>query len=388
MRLSLISLSKNTIINIGLIVSFLLVSFILWNTNTLFQILKNEERAKMELWASAQKELIKKENLNNDYGNIVFDVLQKIGNTPIILLNSKEKIIDYKNIEWEIEFNKDSSDLYHQLKILKIQNDPIIINYDNLINQKLYYGDSKILRKLQYYPIALLLVILLFGSVLYFYFRITKISEQNKLWAGMAKETAHQIGTPLTSLMGWTSLIKERGLKNNSILEIEKDIKRLEIITERFSKIGSLPDLKESNLVDLILDTINYLKKRNSKYLKWEYIHNEKKIKIPVNEILFSWTLENILNNSIDSMKGKGKIKIVLKNEKRLIRLLIIDSGKGIPRKNFKLIFNPGFTTKKKGWGLGLSLSKRIIEDYHKGILRIKKSIIGKGTNFEIIIKK
>jgi signal transduction histidine kinase len=223
---------------------------------------------------------------------------------------------------------------------------------------------------------------------LYFYFRITKISEQNKLWAGMAKETAHQIGTPLTSLMGWTSLIKERGLKNNSILEIEKDIKRLEIITERFSKIGSLPDLKESNLVDLILDTINYLKKRNSKYLKWEYIHDEKKIKIPVNEILFSWTLENIINNSIDSMKGKGKIKIVLKNEERLIRLLIVDSGKGIPRKNFKLIFNPGFTTKKKGWGLGLSLSKRIIEDYHKGILRIKKSIIGKGTNFEIIIKK
>ena len=233
MRLSLISLSKNTTINIGLIVSFLLVSFILWNTNTLFQILKNEERAKMELWASAQKELIKKENLNNDYGNIVFDVLQKIGNTPIILLNSEEKIIDFKNIEWKIEFNKDSSDLYHQLKILKKQNDPIIINYDNLINQKLYYGDSKILRKLQYYPIALLLVILLFGSVLYFYFRITKISEQNKLWAGMAKETAHQIGTPLTSLMGWTSLIKERGLKNNSILENKKNINSIEIITEK-----------------------------------------------------------------------------------------------------------------------------------------------------------
>ena len=183
----------------------------------------------MELWALAQKELVNNENLNKDYGNIVFDVLQKIGNTPIILLNSDEKIIDYKNIDWNPQFNKDSSDLYHQLKILKNQNKPIIIRHDNL-NQKLYYGDSKILSKLQYYPIALLIVIFLFGSVLYFYFRITKISEQNKLWAGMAKETAHQIGTPLTSLMGWTSLIKDRGLKNNSVLEIEKDIKRLSLI--------------------------------------------------------------------------------------------------------------------------------------------------------------
>ncbi len=341
----------------------------------------------MELWALAQKELIKNENLNKDYGNIVFDVLQKIGNTPIILLNSDEKIIDYKNIDWNPQFNKDSSDLYHQLKILKNQNKPIIIRYDNL-NQKLYYGDSKILSKLQYYPIALLIVIFLFGSILYFYFRITKISEQNKLWAGMAKETAHQIGTPLTSLMGWTSLIKDRGLKNNSILEIEKDIKRLEIITERFSKIGSLPDLNKKNIIEIISNTINYLKKRNSKYLKWEYNFTEKKIEIPINEILFSWTLENILNNSIDSMKGKGKIKIILENEKKLIRLFIADSGKGVPRKNYKLIFNPGFTTKNKGWGLGLSLSKRIIEDYHKGTIKIKKSMIGEGTSFEIILKK
>ena len=387
MLLILINLSKNTIINFGLVISFFLVSFILWNTNILFQILKDEERSKMELWALAQKELINNENLNKDYGNIVFDVLQKIGNTQIILLNSDEKIIDYKNIDWNPQFNKDSSDLYHQLKILKNQNKPIIIRYDNL-NQKLYYGDSKILSKLQYYPIALLIVIFLFGSVLYFYFRITKISEQNKLWAGMAKETAHQIGTPLTSLMGWTSLIKDRGLKNNFILEIEKDIKRLEIITERFSKIGSLPDLNKKNIIEIISNTINYLKKRNSQYLKWEYNFAEKKIEIPINEILFSWTLENILNNSIDSMKGKGKIKIILENEKKLIRLFIADSGKGIPRKNYKLIFNPGFTTKNKGWGLGLSLSKRIIEDYHKGTIKIKKSMIGKGTSFEIILKK
>tara|TARA_B110000263_G_scaffold249557_1_gene267516 strand:- start:247 stop:1401 length:1155 start_codon:yes stop_codon:yes gene_type:complete len=384
----LLKLSKNHINNWWLLVSFLLVTLIVWNTNILFQILKQEERTKMELWATAQQELIENNDLSKDYGSLLFDVLQKTGNTPIIQSNSKGKIIDFKNIQWNAEVDKDSSELYKKLELLKKQNTPITIQYKNLVDQKLYYGDSNLLKKLQYYPIALLLIIFLFATVLYFFFKTSRISEQNRLWVGMAKETAHQIGTPLTSLMGWLALIKERGIDDESIEEMGKDIDRLKIITDRFSKVGSFPKLEKKDIVKLTLNTINYLKKRSSHYLEWKWSIPDKKIRIPINSSLFSWTLENIINNSIDAMKGKGNITIILKNEKKVINIIIIDTGKGIANKNISLVFNPGFTTKKRGWGLGLSLAKRIIEDYHKGQLRIKDSEINKGTTFEIILRK
>ncbi len=354
----------------------------------LFQILKKEERTKMELWATAQKEIIKNTNLNLDYGNLTFDVIQKIGNTPIIQINSKGKIIDYRNINWNKKTDKDSSYLYKKLDLFKKENKPISIEYENLITQKIYYGNSDLLKKLKYYPIALLFIIFLFAAVLYFIVQTSKISEQNKLWVGMAKETAHQIGTPLTSLMGWMTIIKDKGSNSESIIEMEKDIDRLSVITERFSKIGSFPKLNRQDINIITQKTIVYLKKRSSNYIKWNFNLSKKKINVPLNSSLFSWTLENLINNAIDSMKGKGAINITLEENKDIVKIKIQDTGKGIHSKDINQIFKPGYTSKKRGWGLGLSLSKRIIEDYHKGKIILKESKINKGSTFEIQLNK
>ena len=222
--------SNRLIKNLILLGSFIIVIFIIWNTYVLFQSMKNEERKKMELWASAQKELAQNPNLEKDFGILAFDVLQKIGSTPVIQVDKKGKIIDYKNIEWIPNLDKDSITLYSKLKKFKNENNPIKVTYKDIINQTLYYGDTPLLKKLKIYPIALLLIIFIFAFLIIFLFQTNKYSEQNKLWVGMAKETAHQISTPLTSLMGWIEVLKEKKIKRDSILEIEKDINRLELI--------------------------------------------------------------------------------------------------------------------------------------------------------------
>jgi len=370
--------------NWWLLGSFSIVILIIWNTSVLFQLIKNEERNKVELWAIAQKELIKSSNLNFNDSNLPFDIIQKIGKTPIIQVNSKGKIIDFKNIDIEKKNNKvDSSLLYNKLNIFKSQNDPITIKYENVINQKIYYGDSNLLQKLKYYPLALSLIIVLFALVIFYVYRTSIISEQNRLWAGIAKETAHQIATPITSLIGWVTLIKNKN-KKETINEIEKDINRLKIIADRFSKIGSIPILKNQNIYLVIFNTINYLKSRSSKSIIWEINSNKKKIFAPINSILFSWTIENLIVNSIDSIKGNGKISINIESSKNYVNVYISDNGAGIKKIEIKNIFKPGYTTKKRGWGLGLSLSKRIIENYHKGKLSLKETKINFGSTFMI----
>ena len=374
--------------NWWLIGSFSIVLLIIWNTSVLFQLIKTEERNKIELWAIAQKELIKSSNLNFNDSNLPFDIIQKIGKTPIIQVNSKGKIIDFKNIDIEnMEDKIDSSFLYNRLNLFKSQNQPITINYKNIIDQKIYYGDSTLLQKLKYYPIALSLIIILFALVIFYVYKTSIISEQNMLWAGIAKETAHQIATPITSLIGWVTLIKNKN-KKETIDEIEKDIDRLKIISDRFSKIGSIPILKNQNIYLIIFDTINYLKSRSSKSIIWEINSNKKKILAPINAILFSWTIENLLVNSIDSVKGNGIISITIKNTRKYVNVYISDNGSGIKKLEIKNIFKPGYTTKKRGWGLGLSLSKRIIENYHKGKLTLKETKINFGSTFEIELNK
>ena len=249
--------SNRLIKNLILLGSFIIVIFIIWNTYVLFQSMKKEERKKMELWARAQKELAQNPNLEKDFGILAFDVLQKIGSTPVIQVDKKGKIIDYKNIEWIPNLDKDSILLYSMLKKFKDENIPIKVTYKDIINQTLYYGDTPLLKKLKIYPIALLLIIFIFAFLIIFLFQTNKYSEQNKLWVGMAKETAHQISTPLTSLMGWIEVLKEKKIKKDSILEIEKDINRLELIAERFSKIGASPKLKNQNIIDLISKRLN-----------------------------------------------------------------------------------------------------------------------------------
>ena len=372
------------------LIFFIIVVFILWNTYILFQTVKNEERKKIKLWAMAQKELIE----SNNPSNITFEVLQQVAINPIIQVDNHENIIGYKNIDWNPN-RKDSLELYNELKKIKKENEPILIKYQDSINksisvnQKVYYGDSLMLKKLQYYPLALLLIILLFAIVIYFIFWTAKISEQNRLWASMAKETAHQIGTPLTSLFGWITLFKEKKDNSNFLLsEIEKDLKRLKIITNRFSKIGSSPKLNPTDIVFITNKTLSYLSKRLSKLIIFNVLIPKKKILIPLDPELYSWTLENIIKNGVDSMKGKGNIKFLLTEGKDVVNIEITDYGSGIEKNLHDKIFLPGYTSKKTGWGLGLSLAKRIIVDYHKGLIEIKKSLPGKGTTIKIVLKK
>ena len=380
--LGFIKKNKN---NSWLLGAFLIVALILWNTNILFQNLKKEERAKIELWGMAQQELIENSTVNN----LTFEVLQQTWINPMIQVNSQGKIIGHKNIDWDPQ-SEDSLIIYKQLEKIKRENQPILIQYqDSLsnINQKLYYGDSVLLKKLQYYPLALLLIIFLFGAVLYFVFKTSKISEQNRLWAAMAKETAHQIGTPLTSMIGWITLLKDKE-KSEPLDEMEKDIERLQVITDRFSKVGSLPELQPADIVGETRKTHKYLEKRSSDLITFESELPPKKIFLPLNTQLFSWTVENLIKNGIDAMKGKGTISLKFFEASQTICIHISDTGSGIKKENFKKIFSPGFTSKKRGWGLGLSLAKRIITDYHKGKISVKTSELGKGTTFEIVLKK
>ena len=380
--------SQNKIRTWVLLSVFAIVALILWNTNVLFQILKEEERTKMELWATAQQELIENSDLSRDYGILAFDVLQKIGVTPMIKVNASGHIKDFKNIDWDVQRDPDSLKIYDLLSKLKLENAPIPIRYKDVVNQTLYYGDSELLKKLQYYPLALLLIMTLFAAVLFFFFQTSKASEQNRLWAGMAKETAHQIGTPLSSLMGWITLLKEQKIAPASVDEMEKDVDRLTVITERFSKVGSLPELHNHDVAQATKEAILYLKKRSSQLILWTWDIPLNEIRIPINLPLYSWTLENLIKNGIDAMKGQGSLTIELVERKTEVVVRVSDTGQGIAPKNVKRIFNPGFTTKQRGWGLGLSLVHRIIVDYHQGSVAVLKTETGKGTTFEIRLKK
>lgn len=379
---------KKGIKNGWLWAAFAIVGLIVWNTNMLFRQMRAEEREKMELWAMAQEESIQNTNLSN----LTFEVLQQTGGNPMIQVNESGQILQFRNIDWNAE-ESDSIVLNQILEKIKKENPPILIQYRNdsgelLINQKLYYGNSELLKKLQYYPLALLLIIFLFGAVVYFVFKTAQIAEQNRLWAAMAKETAHQIGTPLTSILGWLTLLKEKDPEAMALLEIEKDVDRLKVISERFSKVGSLPELNDQDLIRVVLQTVSYLQKRTSSKVEFTTSWPTKSIVLKLNEQLLSWTLENLIKNGIDAMKGKGKLGVSIGLKGDQAEILVSDTGAGISRENSSKIFNPGFSTKKRGWGLGLSLAKRIVVDYHKGKIGIKKTVLGKGTEIQILLPK
>ncbi len=366
-----------------ILASFFIVILILWNTYNFFQIFKIEERTKMELWASAQKTLV---NANeNTEVELPLQIISANSSSPMILTNSENKIINSNNIEEEIQ--ADSLALFNLLKKLKTENEPIKMDLSEDSYQLLYYGNSSLLNKLKYYPIALLLIIILFGAVVYNFYRATKMATQNKLWAGMAKETAHQIGTPLSSLIGWLELLKMENVEESTLLEIQKDINRLQTITERFSKIGSEPILEKRDFIEETLNSIEYLKSRTSKQVVFTINVPKEPIYIELNEALHSWTIENLVKNAIDAMKGRGKLDITIEESNNIVKLRIKDSGKGIPKNQFNKVFEPGFTTKKRGWGLGLSLTKRIVQEYHKGRIKVAQSEIGKGTTMQLTFK-
>ncbi len=359
---------------------FLIVVLIVWNTYNFFQIFKNEERVKMELWATAQK------TINNANENTDLDLALKImGNNttiPMILTMPNDSIINYNNIEEEVASN--SKALQAELKKIKSENNPIKMELSETDYRLVYYGNSPLLNKLKYYPIALLLIIILFAAVVYNFYRATKMATQNKLWAGMAKETAHQIGTPLSSLIGWLEILKTENVEESTLNEIEKDITRLQTITDRFSKIGSEPVLKKLDIVEETKNAYEYLKSRSSKQVNFSFTAPEHPVYVEINPALHSWTIENLVKNAIDAMKGKGELKVVIEEIENRVKIKVSDTGKGIAKNQFTKVFEPGFTTKKRGWGLGLSLTKRIVEDYHKGKIKVESSEIGKGSTMQL----
>ena len=369
---------------IMIVISFLTISLILWNTYQFFQKFKEEERVKMENFSQAQIELGKVIDLNGNISDFPLKIIQSNSSTPMIIEDS-EGNFQSKNIELIPE---DSQGYLKTLsKKFKDQNKPIPVIYNGKTLSTMYYGDSELLNKLKYYPFALLLIFLLFSAVVWLFYKSTQVASQNKLWTGMAKETAHQIGTPLSSLIGWTELLKIDAVNPDYISEIEKDIKRLETITDRFSKIGSKPLLKTSDIVLATIESFNYLKARNSKLITFEIKAPETEILVALNIELFSWAIENLVKNGIDAMKGQGHIIVSLESTETMVFINIIDRGKGITKKLFKKIFETGFTSKKRGWGLGLSLSKRIIEEYHSGKIKVLQSGIEVGTTMQISLK-
>ena len=371
------------------IASFGIISLILWNTYVFFQKFKIEEQSKMDIWAAAHQE-INSNPLDENVNPLVDKVFTSEITNPMFVYNNGSVLLSNN-----IDENKVNNTTYINKLVNQYsqENEPIVISYEDnetketIIYGTLYYGNSEVLNKLKYYPLALLLIIFLFGAVVYFFYRSSKIATQNKLWSGMAKETAHQIGTPLSSLIGWTEILKSENVNPEYIVEIEKDISRLQTITERFSKIGSLPVLEKADIVKETIDSYDYLKARSSKLIDFELIAPSEEIYVNLNKQLFSWTIENLVKNAIDAMKGKGKIIIEISQLENTVNINVSDTGKGLPKKQFQTIFETGYTTKKRGWGLGLSLAKRIIEEFHGGQIKVLQSEIDKGTTMQISMK-
>ncbi|MDB9780587.1 HAMP domain-containing histidine kinase [Flavobacteriaceae bacterium] len=383
------SFLKDTLLlkRIVITISFSIVTLILWNTYSFFKRFKNEERLKMEIVATAMKEFATNQDLEADV-SLEDKIIKSNTNIPMILVDENGNIGANSYLNLDPVKAKDPAFLLKQLEIMKEQNSPIEINFAKNRTQYIYYRNSDLLNKLSYYPLALILILTLFLTVIYMMFTSSKVAEQNKLWTGMAKETAHQIGTPLSSLLGWIAILKMENVDDKYVDEIEKDVHRLNTIANRFSKIGSLPTLKKLDIIAVTKNAYEYLEYRSSKQISFSFNTSETNLYSTINDELYSWVIENLIKNAIDAMLGKGELAVAITADAKKIKIDITDTGKGMAKSQFKKIFKPGFTTKKRGWGLGLSLSKRIIEDYHKGKIVVKNSEINKGTTFQIVLDK
>lgn len=360
-----------------------ITALILWNVSLFFDQLKQAERDRMEIWATSM-EAFNTEDINQYYA-----LSQKINSKnqyiPIIITDYKDSIVNSINIPENILENPIRSQ--ELLLEMAAENDPIRIDILGGELWYAYYGHSPVINQLKFFPVVLVIIVILFIAVIYFFYATSKASEQNSLWAGMAKETAHQIGTPLSSLVGWTEILKAEQVNPDYIDEINKDINRLETITGRFSQIGSIPKLDPKNIITETQEAFEYLANRSSKLIDFEIDVPQGQLFVMLNKELYAWSIENLVKNAIDAMKGKGKLTLTVKRDTRFAKILIKDTGKGIPKMNFNTIFEPGYTTKKRGWGLGLSLTKRIIEEYHDGQVRVLHSELNKGTTFQIALK-
>lgn len=326
-------------------------------------------------------------NVLDDLVESFFTDIVSSANIPVIVTDSTQtRLLDHGNVQAEsLQTGEQIAEL---IRNMSDKNPPIRIDLPTYGSCYVFYTHSFLLTQLRYYPIFQFLIIGIFLLVAYILFSIARNAEQNLVWVGMSKETAHQLGTPLSSLLAWVELLRMKGVDEETLREIVKDLNRLENITERFSKIGSAPEMKQENVVEVVNGVVEYIKTRASRKIVTEVFSNEEDIQVPLNIHLFEWVLENILKNAIDAIRGKGRITVLIHGNTRHVTIDITDNGKGIPASRFKSVFEPGYTSKQRGWGLGLSLSKRIIENYHKGRLFVKDSVLNKGTTFRMILRK
>lgn len=388
---SIFELMLRQLLNVRTLLAFIaivIVSGTIWYSTYLANKIEKDEKQKVEEWVAASQALL---DPNNTETALPFKIIQNNKDIPIIETNESDSITgNYQNLD-SIKIATDKNYIYQQLRKLKSEYPPII--WTDPINpkhtNKYYYGHSRLLDEVRYYPLVQLFIVTLFIIITIISLRTSYQSTQNQVWAGMAKETAHQLGTPVSSLEGWVEILKETLGKEALLNELEKDVGRLRLVTDRFGKIGSTPHFEEKNIVAQVTDVMDYIRKRASNKVQFALNNDgQKEIFVHISGPLFDWVIENLLKNALDAMEGKGSITVDIIELSKKVMIDITDTGKGISKQNISKVFKPGFTTKKRGWGLGLSLSKRIIEQYHKGSLSVKHSELGKGTTFRIMLKK
>lgn len=384
------------IVAIVIAVASLLVSHLL------VKDLQREERNKMEIWAEALNALNNADETTDL--SLVLNVIQSNNTIPVIVMDSDGVVSDYRNIEIKAETDVDSGtyvsrygkrmfDRGDYIKIYLAESDSVVADSEEVPKDfqpytLVCYDESILLRRLAQYPYWQLGIVMIFVVVAIFALLASKRAEQNKVWVGLSKETAHQLGTPISSLMAWVEILKENYPDDELIPEMDKDVKRLELVAERFSKIGSLPEPVDASMNQVLVHVVDYMNRRTSKKVDIMSHLPEEEVIVKMNAQLFEWVIENLCKNAVDAMEGRGRIDLTLIDEDHRVVVEVSDNGKGIRKKDIKNVFTPGFTTKKRGWGLGLSLAKRIVEEYHKGKIFVKESELGVGTTFRIEIQK
>lgn len=369
-----------------LVAAIVIGFFTLSYTDNLIEKLSVEERKKVELWAEGSRLLVSDQDMGDNL-TFVLRVIAENETVPVILTDENDNINSYRNLDERKA--KHPGYLQRQLELMKEQHERIVIDLLDGHKNYIYYKDSYLLQQLSYYPYIQLGLIGLFILVSYFAFSSARKAEQNQVWVGMSKETAHQLGTPISSLMAWMEILKQEPANREYVDEIWKDINRLETIAQRFSKIGSTPVLNTCDLNMVLNNAVNYMRSRTSDKVKFTVnLPSEYPIEVPLNTSLFEWVVENLCKNAVDAMNGSGELKIDVNQNPYYVFIDFSDTGKGIPKSKFNTVFQPGYTTKERGWGLGLSLAKRIVEQYHQGKIHIKSSEINKGTTIRIVLKK
>ncbi len=369
------------------IIAILIISGSIFYSQFLAKKIAKEERQKAEEWVEAGKLLVNDPSGLSD--RLVSIIISENKSIPIIQVNEAGEIVDHVNLDQE-EIAKDSQYVSKKLKEFRSENPPIewANPSDSTKRNIYYYGHSSLLNQVRYYPLVQLFIVGLFIAVTLIALTTSFTSSQNQIWAGMAKETAHQLGTPLTSLQGWVEMLREEGGSPNIVQEMEKDINRLKLVSDRFGKIGSTPQLERIDVAEQVANMVAYIKRRAPGKVSFTMNKPEKPVIAEASPPLFDWVIENLLKNALDAMEGRGEINVNIQQTASEVWVDVSDTGKGISKQNLHKVFKPGFTTKKRGWGLGLSLSKRIIDQYHQGQLSVKSSEPGKGTTFRIVLKK